>query len=261
MRPSIADFEIIEPWGRSGSRFVCRAPARLGIGGTVLVSELAVNADGWQQLCDHLARLAAAPDAAVLSPIEVGPDLSTGGVFVVTEMALDTLADPGGRRRAARQMEAVEQAARGAHALHQIGVTHGGIRPETVVFTEHGPVLDLPFLDLVDGQLITIGAWSDLLTYDPDLLGGEVPSRSSDVWALGATLHGALSDRPLYPGIEEDEPVTAVQRILFTRPETDPVLPAGIRELIGACLEPDPTDRPHTALEIADRLAELRASS
>lgn len=260
MRTSIADFEIIEPWGPSGSRFVCHSPARLAIDGTVLVSEIAVDAEGWQQLCDHLARLAAAPDAALLRPVEVGPDLPTGGVFLVTERAIDTVAEPGARRRPGRQLAAIEMAARTAHALHEVGLAHGSIRPETVLFTDHGPVLDLPPLDLAEGQLSSIAGPSDLLTVDPDLLGGEGPSRSSDIWALGATLHGALTDRPLYPGIDDDEPVTAVQRILFTRPETDPVLAAGVRELVEACLSADPADRPHTALEMADRLAELRTA-
>jgi len=89
---------------------------------------------------------------------------------------------------------------------------------------------------------------------DPDLLSGEETSRSSDVWALGATLHTALSDRPLYPGIDKDAAVTAVQRILFTRPDVDPDIPPEVADVIRSCLEPDPAARPATADELADRL-------
>ena len=62
----------------------------------------------------------------------------------------------------------------------------------------------------------------DVALLDPALLRGEEPSRSSDIWALAATLHGLLSSRPLYPAIAGDPGVTAVQRVLFTRPEIDP---------------------------------------
>lgn len=255
----IADYEVMEPWGRSGSRYVCRPPARVGIDGYVLVSELAVDAEAYPQLGDQLARLAATPGADLLAAIEVGPDPAGGGAFVATELAFDSVAEAGARRRRSRQLAALEVAARSAHALHEAGLAHGNIRPDTVFFTDHGPVLDLPRLDLAGGLLVTIGDWSDLLTIDPELLGGEAPSRRSDVWALGATLHGALSDRPLYPGIEGDEAVTAVQRVMFTRPEADPVLPAGVRDLVMSCLAADPADRPPTAAEVADRLAEWRA--
>jgi serine/threonine protein kinase len=90
---------------------------------------------------------------------------------------------------------------------------------------------------------------------DPDLLCGEAPSRSSDIWSLGATLHLAASERPLFPGIDADEPVTAVQRLLFTRPEIDRDLDPVVAETVAACLDPDPDARPGTAAEVAERLA------
>jgi hypothetical protein len=90
---------------------------------------------------------------------------------------------------------------------------------------------------------------------DPSLLRGEDPSRSSDIWALATTLHGLLSPRPIYPGIDEDPSVTAVQRILFTRPEVDPALPLGISESLAACLADDPGERVLSADEFADRLS------
>ena len=101
--------------------------------------------------------------------------------------------------------------------------------------------------------------WRDVAVLDPALLRGEHPSRSSDIWALAATLHGVLSSRPLYPGIEGDERVTAVQRILFTRPEIDPSLPPGLVETLSACLADDPGDRLLSADELADRLAAVEA--
>ena len=271
VRASIADFEVLAPWGRRGHRYVCRPPDRLlwsggeapPVAGHVMVTELAVDAEGWPQLCDALVRLASAPGDGLLEVIEVGPDLETGAVFLVTEAAeggtLDhpepSWAEPfaGVRPR----VEAVAAVARTAHALHEVGLCHGTIHPGSILLTDRGPILDLPRLDGPAGEVAQARSWSELASISPELLAGEPPSRGSDVWALGATLHSLLSDRPLYPGIDEDEPVTAVQRVMFTRPERDTAIPSGLGELIEACLMVDPADRPSTAEAVSERLAAI----
>ena len=262
VRETIADYQVTGPWGRSGRRWVCRAPARLGRDGAVMVSELAVDDDGWQQLCDTLVRLASTPGGRMLELLEVGHDLEAGRVYVATEAAEGgTLADPERLPGMRERLDAVEAGARGAHALHEVGLAHGSIRPDTVLLTAKGALLDLPRLDAPEGEVIRIGAWSELIAVDPELLAGESPSRASDIWALGATLHAVLSDRPLFPGIESDEPVTAVQRVMFTRPEPDPSLPPPLRDLVDACLAADPADRPPSALAVAERLAATEVQS
>ena len=256
MRVSIADYEVVAPWGRRGRRYVCRPPDRLRRDEAVLVSELAVDAEGWQQLCDSLIRLASVPGGGLLDVIEVGPDLATGGVFLASENPEGgSVAEPEAPGDERRHLDAVAAAARAAHSLHEVGLAHGSISPRTVLLTARGPGLDLPRLDAPAGELVRVGPWPELVTIDPELLGGEAPSRRSDIWSLGATLHALLTDRPLFPGIEEDEPVTAVQRVLLTRPEPDPAIASSLLDLIGACLAADPADRPPTALAVAERLA------
>jgi serine/threonine protein kinase len=152
------------------------------------------------------------------------------------------------------RVHAVAAAARGAHALHEAGIAHGAINLNTVVLTERGAALAPPPVDLRPGLVTRITDWRDFVTLDPDLLCGEAPGRASDIWALGATLHLAASDRPLFHGIDGDEPVTAVQRVLFTRPDVDPELHPELAETVAACLDPDPDARPATAAEVAERL-------
>ena len=222
-----------------------------------MITELSVDAEGWQHLCDSLVRLASAPGGDVLEAIEVGPDLETGRVFLATESAPGgTLARPEHPLDTDRRVAAVEAAARAAHALHEIGLAHGGIHRGAIVLTERGPALDLPPLDSPVGEAIRIAGWDELECIDPDLLRGEAPSRASDIWALGATLHHALTDQPLFAGIEDDEPVTAVQRVMLSRPEPDAALEPALRNLISACLTADPADRPSTASAIAEALAQ-----
>jgi len=227
-----------------------------------MVTEVAVDAAGWQTLTERLTRYAAVDSDRLMSLIEVGPDLDPvgAGVYLATEAAAGGwLSDPAGDLDDATRVLAVGRVARGLHALHESGVAHGAITARAVVLADRGAVLAPPPLDLPAGALTRIGAWRDLVTIDPDLLSGEETSRSSDVWALGATLHIALSDRPLYPGIEKDAAVTAIQRILFTRPEVDPEIRPEVADVIRSCLEPDPAARPTTAEELADRLQSTEA--
>lgn len=265
MRSSIADYEVLEMLGRPDRgphRYRCRPPARLGWDAPVEVMELAVDPASLPQWSDLVIRMAAAGGSGLRVLLEAGPDPTGPGVYLSCEAAPGgTLAehagDPAPVGDTPSALTAVAAAARGAHAMHEVGLAHGGIGPESVHLTQRGPVLSPAGLDSAAGFVIGASSWERLSTVDPDLLRGEGPSRSSDIWALGATLHLALSSRPLYPGIDGDQPVTAVQRVMFTRPEPDPALGREIRDLIGACLATDPTDRPATAAELADRLDEL----
>jgi eukaryotic-like serine/threonine-protein kinase len=262
LRSSVADYEVIEEIGQTASgrsRFLCRPPERLDQEGPVVVSQLAVDAGGWHQMADQVGRLVQLGTERLLELLEVGPDLDPGGagVYLVSE------ADPGGTLAAPRETldlggvaAAVAAAAEAAHSYHEAGLTHGAIDSRAVIFTRRGPVLGPPPLDLAPGAVARSADWRQLSTLDPDLLCGESPSRSSDVWSLGATLHTALSPRPLYEGMDSDEPVTAVQRILFARPSVDLSLPGGLAEVVSACLELDPTRRPQTAAEVARLIRE-----
>ena len=48
---------------------------------------------------------------------------------------------------------------------------------------------------------------------DPSLLLGEPPSRATDIWALGATSHRALSGKGLYGELPERQPLLAIRRV------------------------------------------------
>ncbi len=262
MRSSIADYEVIQalPFTAAGqARYLCRSPERLGLDGSpVVITELAVDAAGWRDLASYLTRLAGVGSDRLLTLFEVGPDLDGdgAGVYLAAESA------PGGSTENPRdqldtgdRIRAVADAARGAHALHEAGIAHGSIDSRAILFTGRGAVLGPPLLGRPAGEVARMQGWRDVIGFDPALLRGEEPSRSSDVWALAATLHGLLSSTPLYPGIVDDAGVTALQRIIFTRPQVDPNLPAEVVETISACLADDPDERPLTAKEFADRLS------
>jgi hypothetical protein len=260
LRSSVADYEVLAlvPGPGTTTRYLCRAPERLDYeAGQLMVTEIDVDPSGWPALRELLGRFGAVDSDRLLAVIEVGPDPDSAGTgaYLATETAPSGwLSEAGHDMPAAERIRVVADAARGAHALHEAGLAHGAISDKAVVLSERGGLLSPPPLDLPPGALTRIVDWRDVVTLDPNVLSGEESSRSSDTWALGATLHLVLSPRALYRGIENDPPVTAVQRVLFSRPEVDPDLPPEVAALIQACLEPDPAARPTTAEEVADRL-------
>lgn len=249
MPESIADYEVISSWA-DARRHVARPPARIGHAGPVLVLELAADGPGWSSLCDDLTRVARLRAPGLLAPIEAGSDQRGDRPFLVTEMA-EPAARPTSPVGAA---EAVAGAARAVHSMHEAGLAYGPIAPSALLRAERGLVLDLPPLDAPPGEIVAEATLDWISVADSEILGGEPPTRHSDIWALGALLHLLTSERPLYPGIEADETVIALQRVLFTRPVIDPSLPGPLGALIGRCLSPDPADRPPNALWVAEHL-------
>jgi hypothetical protein len=171
----------------------------------------------------------------------------------------NTLASPGSSRAVPGLLAALAAAARGAHALHQVGLVHGHISARAIHLDGPVPGLDLPPWpgDTPPGLIMVLQDPADLDTVDPSVLRGGSPSRTTDIWALGAVAHRALSGQLLHPALSADPPVTAVQRAAFEPPTLDPGLDQALADLLGSCLAPDPSRRPRTAAELADRLDAL----
>ena len=92
---------------------------------------------------------------------------------------------------------------------------------------------------------------------DPAVIRGEMPSRATDIYALGATLHRALSGTSLYGELPSNNTMLAMRKVLSHEPELSASLPPGAREVIAAAINPDPAARPATAAELADRIAAI----
>jgi serine/threonine-protein kinase len=94
---------------------------------------------------------------------------------------------------------------------------------------------------------------------DPQLLRGE-GGRWSDIWALGATAHHALTGAAPFPGIEDLPVVEALAQLLVAPVPARRELPAAVSALVASCLALDPADRPTTAEEVARHLDEAAAN-
>ena len=141
----------------------------------------------------------------------------------------------------------------------EAGLTHGDIKPANILLTEEGGKLsDLGLARyLTPGVTLTGMASAASVEYlDPALLRGERPSRATEVFALGATLHRALTGTGLYGELPDSEPLLAIRRVMSADPQLAPGMSEAEADLVRACLAPV-GQRPATAQEVADRLQAL----
>ena len=86
-------------------------------------------------------------------------------------------------------------APRATHALHEAGIAHRDIKPANVLLYPGGAKLADLGLSHVLRPGVTIGY------LDPCLIRGDRPSRASDIFSLGATLHYAVAGEGLYGAV------------------------------------------------------------
>ncbi len=153
---------------------------------------------------------------------------------------------------------------RAAHALHEAGIAHRDIKPGNVLLQPGGAKLaDLGLSHvLAPGITVTgMGPAGDIGYLDPCLMRGDRPSRASDVFSLGATLHFALVGEGLWGRLPQDDPVMAMRTVVSHPPAIAPQVDPAARDIIAWAIAADPAERPGTALELAERIEDLAMAS
>jgi serine/threonine protein kinase len=155
--------------------------------------------------------------------------------------------------------QAIAQAARGAHALHEAGIAHRDIKPDNIMVELPGPQARLGDLGLAQvlnpGQTVTgIGPVGTIEYLAPEQVHGHPAGRASDIWALGVTLHRSLTGRGVYKSFPVGSLLDALRHVGDARPHVDPELDDALASIVRRCLADDPADRYGTAAELAEQL-------
>ncbi len=260
---AIADYRVIRLLGEGnhGRYYLARPPARLGLGEEFVAIKVFGDRVGEQAYERGVRELRAF--AAVRSPYLVrvfDAVLEDSFVYAMEYFPLGSLAAPARPLPRQAVLTALEHAARAAHALHEAGIAHADIKPANVLVADDGGgrLSDLGLARFLNpGSTLTgMGRASSVEFLDPELLAGARPSRRTEVWALGATIHRALAGTGLYGELRDTQPLLAIRRVLSSRPQGHPSLSPADAAVVRDCLA-EGDARLGTAAEVADRLARL----
>jgi eukaryotic-like serine/threonine-protein kinase len=263
----VADYQLTDLLGEGnhGQFFLAVPPPRLAASTprvAVKVLFATCTEDALRRTGRELRAFASASSPYLVRLLDAGQD-GDRFYYAMDYFPLGSLAVPSRPLSRAEVLRAVEHAARAAHALHEVGVVHRGIKPENILLTDDGAQLsDLGLAQsLTPGQTVTaMGPIGSVEYMDPGLLRGDRGSRASDVWSIGITLHRALTGEGVYGPLPANDPLLSVRKVLATRPALSERLSPAEREVVAACLEPEPERRPATADELARHVEALQHS-
>lgn len=265
----VADYELVQLLGEGnhGRYFLARPPARLGLDAEFVALKVfgdRVGEDAYRRGVREL-RAFAAVRSEYLVPVYDAVLEDTFG-YATEYFPLGSLAAPAHALTRQNVRTALEHAARAAHALHESGLAHGDIKPGNVLLADTrtgiaGRLSDLGLARvLTPGTTLTgMGHASAIEFTDPALLAGARPSRRTEVWALGATIHRALAGAGLFGELPDKQPLLAIRKVLSARPQVHPSLPQAEAALVWDCIG-EGENRIPTAVAVAERLAALPAA-
>jgi hypothetical protein len=135
-------------------------------------------------------------------------------------------------------------------AVHAAGVIHRDLKPANVLLADDGPhVIDFGISRPFHGtQLTSAGMVIGTPGYmSPEQAKTGPAGPASDIFSLGCVLAYAATGSPPF---QADNPASVLYRIVSTEPDLS-AIPPRLRQVIEACLNKDPAQRPGPAQVIA----------
>ena len=146
------------------------------------------------------------------------------------------------------------------HYMHTQDIVHLDVKPSNTIMAAPPRLIDMSIARSFDeARHLRVPVGTDAyMAPEQCSPGSKAPvGAAADVWGLGATLYHAVSGRLPFPEPEGDERFPQID--LDAQRLDDEQIPPRVSDLVHACLQRDPGDRP-TAREISDRLEPLIAA-
>ncbi|MDI2127131.1 protein kinase domain-containing protein [Yinghuangia seranimata] len=150
-------------------------------------------------------------------------------------------------------------------AIHDAGIVHRDLKPSNLRLTHSGTVKLLDFgIARFSAAGGTVTATSHLVGTTaylaPERIHPGVPGDArSDLYSLGCVLYELLTGKPPFDGDQYAQMWAHVNDAPVAPGTHQPGIPAGLDALVGRLLAKDPIDRPASAGELRDMLAEFAA--
>lgn len=254
----IADYRFVRRLGdgNHGTFWLATAPARLGLGEievAVKTLDLRASDDDFRRFANELKCYAAVQAPELVRLLDAGH--AEGRLFYAAEYhPAGSLAEPAGTPTTADVVAAVADAARAAHALHDVGVAHRDIKPGNIMYTATGGKLgDLGLAQVLrPGTTVTgIGPVGAVEFMAPEIVRGDKAGRASDIWALGASLHRTVTGVSIFPGLPEADLLEVLRHVAVTPPSLSPGFDARLAPIVERATDVDPAERYPTAAAMA----------
>jgi tetratricopeptide (TPR) repeat protein/predicted Ser/Thr protein kinase len=178
---------------------------------------------------------------------------------------LRTILRRNGKLQAKDAISVVEQVCRALDAAHSEGVIHRDLKPQNIMRDRYGRIVVMDFglaRSLGDSGMTQTGAIVGTLEYmSPEQALGTTLDQRSDIFSVGLIFYELLTGKAPY---EADTAIASLMKRTReearSASEVDASVPKSLSAIVSRCLEREPTNRYHSAVELLQQLTTWEAN-